>query len=110
MVLGGGGGWWIFVDGGGLYLWVVAVGCAVYGGVLLKVLSFFFRLLLRFLDLELVGGSGDCGCNLCRVVVVVVVVPVVPGWWRLSLSCVFVYCWFLNKYIILIPCIYYFNL
>ena len=92
VVLGGGGGlccvWWGFVEG----------------------FEFFFPLLLRFLDLELVGGSGDCGCNLCRVVVVVVVVPVVPGWWRLSLSCVFVYCWFLNKYIILIPCIYYFNL
>ena len=35
-------GWWIFVDGGGLYLWVVVAGCAVYGGVLLKVLSVFF--------------------------------------------------------------------
>ena len=42
MVLGGGGGWCIFVDGGGLYLWVVAAGCAVYSGVLLKFLSFFF--------------------------------------------------------------------
>ena len=60
--------------GGGLCLGMVVAGCAVYGGVLLKVLSFFFfSLLLRFLDLEFVVGpvivvvvcgggcSGGCG-------------------------------------------------
>ena len=54
VVLGGGGGWWIFFGGGGLYLWVVVAGCAVYGGVLLKVLSFFF---LSFVK---VFGFGIC--------------------------------------------------
>ena len=59
--------------GGGLCLGMVVAGCTVYGGVLLRVLSFFFffSLLLRFLDLEFVGGP---------VVVAVVVVAVVHGW------------------------------
>ena len=55
--------------GGGLCLGMVVANCAVYGGVLLKVLNFFFSLLMRFLDLKFVGGSvivvvvcGD-GCN-----------------------------------------------
>ena len=67
-------------------------------GVLLKILSFFlFSFLLRFLDLEFVGGSGDCGCSLWwwlyRWLFVL-------GWWWLPLSSVFVYCWVLSKYII----------
>ena len=45
LVLGGGGGWWRVVPvggGGGLCLGMVVAGCALYGGVLLKVLSVFF--------------------------------------------------------------------
>ena len=45
VVLGGGGGWWRVVPvggGGGLCLGMVVAGCALYGGVLLKVLSVFF--------------------------------------------------------------------
>ena len=70
VVLGGGGGWWRVVPvggGGGLCLGMVVAGCALYGGVLLKVLSVFFFFSLfcwGFLDLEFVGGSGDCGCSL----------------------------------------------
>ena len=50
---------------------MVVAGYAVYGGVLLKILSFFlffsfFFHLLWFLDLEFVGGFGDCGCSLWR--------------------------------------------
>ena len=50
----------------GLCLGMAVVGCAVYGGVLLKILRvfFFFSHLLWFLDLEFVGGSGDCGRSL----------------------------------------------
>ena len=89
----GGGGW--------LCLGMVVAGCTVYGGVLLRVLSFFFffslSLLLRFLDLEFVGGpvivvvvcgngcsSGCCGGG-CS-----------GGSWFLvggdCRRCVFVYC------------------
>ena len=60
--------------GGKLCLGMVVASYAMCGGVLLKVLRFFFffPLLLRFLDLEFVGGP---------VVVAVVVVAVVHGWW-----------------------------
>ena len=54
----------------GLCLGMVVAGCAVYGGVLLKILSFFFFFFFFFgwwfLHLEFVGGSGDCGCSLWR--------------------------------------------
>ena len=50
---------WLVEFGHWLICWV---------GVLLKILSFLFYyfILLRFLDLEFVGGSGDCGCSLWR--------------------------------------------
>ena len=79
--------------GGGLCLGMVVASCAVYGGVLLK---FFFW--LRFLDLEFVGGP------------MIVVVVCGGGSWFLvggdCWGCVFVYCWVLSKYIILMCCIY----
>ena len=89
----GGGGW--------LCLGMVVAGCTVYGGVLLRVLSFFFffflSLLLRFLDLEFVGGPV--------IVVVVCGGGCSSGSWFLVggdyRGCVFVYCWVLSKYIIL---------
>ena len=67
VVLGGGGGWWIFVSGGGFYLWVVVAGCAVYGGVLLKVLSFFFSLsFVVVFGFGICWRTDDCGCSLWR--------------------------------------------
>ena len=70
---------WLVEFGHWLICWV---------GVLLKILSFilflFFYILLRFLDLEFVGGSGDCGCSLWQWLLVF-------GWWRVPLGCVFVY-------------------
>ena len=47
--------WWLVEFGHWLICWV---------GVLLNILRFFFSFWLRFLDLEFVGGSGDCGCSL----------------------------------------------
>ena len=40
-----------------------------------EVFFFFLSLLLRFLDLEFVGGFGDCGCSLWRLICY---------WWWLS--------------------------
>ena len=55
----GGGGW--------LCLGMVVAGCTVYGGVLLRVLSFFFFFSLSFVEVFGFGicwRTGDCGCSL----------------------------------------------
>ena len=57
--------------------------------------EFFFVFWLRFLDLEFVEGSGDCGCSLWRWLLVL-------GWWWLPLAVHLYICWVLGKYIILI--------
>ena len=76
--------------GGGLCLGMVVAGCAVY-----QCMVGFF--LLRFLDLEFVGGPV--------IVVVVCGGGCSSGSWFLVggdyRGCVFVYCWVLSKYIIL---------
>ena len=41
---------------------------------------FFFPLLLRFLDLEFIGGFGDCDCSLWRLIC---------HWW-----------WFSNRFVV----------
>ena len=82
---------------------------------------FFFFFWLRFLDLEFVGGSGDCGCcgggcsggcccgggcsSGCCVAVVVAVAVGPGGDWIVHLY----FCCVLDKYIILMGRKYYFN-
>ena len=83
--------WWLVEFGHWLIYWV---------RVLLKILSFFFW--LRFLDLEFVGGSSDCGCSLWRWLLVL-------GWWRLPLDCAIVYLLGFEEIYYLMCCIYYFN-
>ena len=132
------GRWWCHGYVGGWLSFGPTVFVAVMGwvlfSVLLKILSFFFfPLLLRFLDLEFVGGSGDCGCSLwwlinrwwqfsnrfivgiwlCLFWVVFWVVEEAlgcsSGWWQLPLGCVFVYLLGFELIYYLMCCIYYFN-
>ena len=81
------GQWWCCGYGGGWLSFGPVVFLAVVGWVLfsdlLKILSFFFlslSLLLRFLDLEFVGESGDCGCSLWQLIC---------HWW-----------WFSNQFVV----------
>ena len=58
-------------------MFVAVVGFVLFS-VLLKILRFFFFFSLSFvevLDLEFVGGFGDCGCSLWRLICY---------WWWLS--------------------------
>ena len=61
---------WRLGGGGKLCLGMMVVGCAVYGGVLLKVLSFevlfFLFLLVEVFGFGICWRTGDCGCSLWR--------------------------------------------